>query len=113
LIATWTTDYSGNHPMPLRLNMLRLLPPLMILALLQAITMVFAATGPEYGGFCTPERIANLCANAVKFTDRGGVSLQVRLQDADESQVTLTFAIEDSGIGISTDQQGYIGFTPG
>ena len=50
--------------------------------------------------------LANLCANAVKFTERGVVGVSVRLAaaDADAGNVTLVFAVEDTGIGMSAAQ---------
>ncbi|HEX8962638.1 MAG TPA: ATP-binding protein [Rhodocyclaceae bacterium] len=43
--------------------------------------------------------LLNLLANAIKFTDRGRVSLRV----AREPNGRLRFAVEDSGIGIASD----------
>jgi PAS domain S-box-containing protein len=43
--------------------------------------------------------LLNLLANAVRFTDAGGVRLQVSF----EAPATLCFAIEDTGIGIAAD----------
>jgi signal transduction histidine kinase len=48
--------------------------------------------------------LANLCANAVKFTDEGGVTLRVSARSLDETQATLVFSIEDTGIGMSEAQ---------
>src|SRR6185369_13802885 len=48
--------------------------------------------------------LANLCANAVKFTDRGVVTVSVRLASADAERVTLAFSVEDTGIGMSPAQ---------
>jgi len=48
--------------------------------------------------------LANLCANAVKFTDRGSIRVSVRISSADEKNVTLAFAVEDTGIGMSKAQ---------
>ena len=49
----------------------------------------------------------NLANNAVKFTSRGGVQIQVKLGAAptvdDKEFVLLDIAVEDSGIGISSD----------
>jgi len=49
----------------------------------------------------------NLSNNAVKFTSRGGVHIKVNIAGssplADKQSVVLTFTVEDSGIGISSD----------
>jgi len=44
--------------------------------------------------------ITNLCSNAIKFTERGGVTLSVSSQTTDLGQA-LTIAVRDTGIGIS------------
>ena len=49
--------------------------------------------------------LANLCANAVKFTDAGSVSLSVGHTALRDGRVTLAFAVEDTGIGLSPAQQ--------
>ncbi|BAY24618.1 multi-sensor hybrid histidine kinase [Calothrix sp. NIES-2100] len=46
----------------------------------------------------------NLLANAFKFTEQGGVSLEVRLADKD----TVAFAVSDTGIGIAKEKQQLI-----
>ncbi|GAP34735.1 hypothetical protein ISF6_5443 [Piscinibacter sakaiensis] len=46
----------------------------------------------------------NLLGNAVKFTERGGVRLEVTRESADEAEVVLRFAVRDSGIGLSREQ---------
>jgi signal transduction histidine kinase/DNA-binding NarL/FixJ family response regulator len=52
--------------------------------------------------------LINLVGNAVKFTDRGGVQLRVRLLDAADSTETpspqLRFDVIDTGIGLTRDQ---------
>jgi CheY-like chemotaxis protein/putative methionine-R-sulfoxide reductase with GAF domain len=45
--------------------------------------------------------LSNLLANAVKFTERGGVRLIVRRESAQR----VAFVVEDTGIGIADDQQ--------
>ena len=49
--------------------------------------------------------LTNLLGNAIKFTLQGAVSLNISLQQANDQQVRLLFAVKDSGIGISTEQQ--------
>jgi PAS domain S-box-containing protein len=50
--------------------------------------------------------LLNLVGNAVKFTERGGVSVRVMLdQDAAEQGLRLRFAVRDSGIGMDLEQQ--------
>ncbi len=48
--------------------------------------------------------LKNLLSNALKFTDRGEVSLRVRA----EGEGRVAFAVEDTGIGIPEAQQGVI-----
>lgn len=45
--------------------------------------------------------VTNLTANAIKFTDKGKVSIMVDLKKTDEQQVLLSIKIVDTGIGIS------------
>lgn len=45
--------------------------------------------------------LLNLVNNAVKFTDRGSISLRVRLLETDDYQETVEFQVEDTGIGIA------------
>jgi len=46
----------------------------------------------------------NLVGNAVKFTEQGQVHIQVETVSAAPEQVTLRFAVRDSGIGMSAEQ---------
>jgi PAS domain S-box-containing protein len=48
--------------------------------------------------------LLNLMGNAVKFTETGGVVLQVACAGAAEGGLRLRFAIADSGIGLSEEQ---------
>jgi signal transduction histidine kinase/HPt (histidine-containing phosphotransfer) domain-containing protein len=49
--------------------------------------------------------LTNLVGNAVKFTESGKVVLRVSKQSEREEQVTIRFDVEDTGIGISEDDQ--------
>jgi signal transduction histidine kinase/CheY-like chemotaxis protein len=55
--------------------------------------------------------LVNLTGNAVKFTDRGEVSVHVGVESFREPSVTLHFAVRDTGIGIPADKQETI-FAP-
>ena len=50
--------------------------------------------------------LTNLCNNAVKFTEPGGeVVVTVTLEESSSGTARLLFAVHDSGIGISIEQQ--------
>ncbi|QJD94293.1 response regulator [Duganella dendranthematis] len=50
--------------------------------------------------------LLNLVGNAVKFTERGGVSVRVMLEPAAAEQgLRLRFTVRDSGIGMDLEQQ--------
>ncbi|MEI6409531.1 MAG: ATP-binding protein [Bacteroidota bacterium] len=44
--------------------------------------------------------ILNLVSNAVKFTNRGKITVSIRLLNETETQSTIEFSIKDTGIGI-------------
>jgi len=49
--------------------------------------------------------ITNLVGNALKFTEKGNVTLYVRLIQNRPNELKLSFSIEDTGIGISNEQK--------
>jgi len=55
--------------------------------------------------------IVNLAGNAVKFTDRGGVTIRAGLAAEDDRHATLRFSVTDTGIGIPGDKQSVL-FSP-
>lgn len=52
--------------------------------------------------------LINLIGNAIKFTDQGYVNITVMLQDEDENHILVDFRIQDSGIGISEQDQALL-----
>ena len=49
--------------------------------------------------------LLNLIGNAIKFTDQGRVLIKVSLADTDNEQAEIEIAVEDTGIGISEQDQ--------
>lgn len=47
--------------------------------------------------------ILNLVGNAVKFTERGGINVDLQLEAATAARVTLRISVRDTGIGIPPD----------
>lgn len=52
--------------------------------------------------------LMNFMSNAVKFTAEGGVTLSITTLNKSESDVTIRFSVQDSGIGIDKEQQKQI-----
>lgn len=48
--------------------------------------------------------LTNIINNAIKFTPKGEVSVQVTLKEEDDTQVTILFTVTDTGIGIPQDK---------
>ena len=53
----------------------------------------------------------NLVANAIKFTERGEVALDVQFVSEEDGKATVRFAVTDTGIGIRPDQAAAL-FSP-
>jgi signal transduction histidine kinase len=51
------------------------------------------------------QMLLNLVSNAIKFTDQGGITIELAKSDEDDEQVSLRFAISDTGIGIAPTAQ--------
>ncbi len=54
------------------------------------------------------QMLVNLVGNAIKFTDKGEVGLDVKIESQDESGMVLHFAVSDSGIGIPKEKHDQI-----
>ena len=55
--------------------------------------------------------LSNLLGNAIKFTEHGKVSLHVSLVGEVDTQATLLFRVQDTGIGMSDSERGAL-FVP-
>ena len=45
--------------------------------------------------------LVNIISNAVKFTDKGEITVRIAVEEQNESNVTLQLSVKDSGVGIS------------
>ncbi|HSN60008.1 MAG TPA: ATP-binding protein [Ferruginibacter sp.] len=52
--------------------------------------------------------ILNLMANAVKFSDKGKITVNIKKLEEDTKRVTIKFSISDTGIGIPDSKLKYI-----
>ena len=50
--------------------------------------------------------LVNLVNNALKFTEKGGVSIQTRCLEKSETHAVIEFLVQDTGIGLTLAQQG-------
>ena len=49
--------------------------------------------------------LINLVGNAMKFTEQGSILIELSVAQGGENQVTLSFSVKDTGIGISAEKQ--------
>lgn len=52
--------------------------------------------------------ISNIVGNAIKFTSKGSVTLQIQKETEEENSVTLRFLIKDTGIGMAANKTAQI-----
>lgn len=52
--------------------------------------------------------LGNLISNAIKFTSKGWVKLEINIVGRTEKEVTLKIAVQDTGIGIAPEKQKII-----
>ncbi|QSQ25852.1 response regulator [Pyxidicoccus parkwayensis] len=52
--------------------------------------------------------LTNLVGNAIKFTERGAVTVSLRVREAFQDAMALDFAVTDTGIGIPEDKLAHI-----
>jgi CheY-like chemotaxis protein len=48
--------------------------------------------------------LTNLISNAIKFTERGGVVLEINSTAIEKDDISIEFKVKDTGIGISSDK---------
>lgn len=75
------------------------------------IAYVRGANVPEYmigDSHRIRQVLVNLVGNALKFTERGSVGVELALVESRDTEVTLRFEVWDNGLGISEEQQGRI-----
>jgi len=52
--------------------------------------------------------LLNLCSNAFKFTERGGITLALVIRSQTATSIALELIVSDTGIGISSRQQPHL-----
>jgi PAS domain S-box-containing protein len=74
-------------------------------------TLAFRAHEKGLELLCDIKPVVNLVGNAIKFTQRGQVELEVELVARDDNELRLRFAVSDTGLGIAAEKQKLI-FSP-
>jgi signal transduction histidine kinase/CheY-like chemotaxis protein len=75
------------------------------------LTLDFDLEIPEYlmvDDVRLTQILNNLLSNALKFTSKGGIALEVKLTNETTDSVELLFSVSDTGIGINPDKQKMI-----
>ena len=52
--------------------------------------------------------LTNIIGNAIKFTERGVITVRARLLEADASSASIAFEVADTGVGIPEEKQSHI-----
>jgi PAS domain S-box-containing protein len=52
--------------------------------------------------------LLNLAGNAIKFTDEGGITIDLKVMEETQTSIRVRFAVTDTGIGIANDKLGTI-----
>jgi PAS domain S-box-containing protein len=52
--------------------------------------------------------LVNLISNAIKFTEQGEIVLRISIESEQADQINLRFTVQDTGMGISDDQQTHL-----
>lgn len=50
----------------------------------------------------------NFISNAIKFTEKGGVVVEARIEHIDDARAVIYFAVSDTGMGIRADAKEYL-----
>ncbi|GJM21268.1 MAG: hypothetical protein DHS20C15_11830 [Planctomycetota bacterium] len=101
------------HDFEIRSALMDAIEPLAVEAHVKGLELitVFAAQVPERArgdAMRLRQVLSNLVRNAVKFTDRGQVSVEVDGERGPDGVTRLRIVVEDTGVGISTEAQARI-----
>ncbi len=97
----------------LRVLLLEIEKQLRWAAFKKEITISFLVSGGEnYNFFGDRNRIqqilTNLISNAIKFTEKGSIDVNVTVLPVSDSKSKISFEVKDTGIGISTNEQSLL-----
>lgn len=74
---------------------------------LEIISLIYSDVPTLLQGdpFRIKQVITNLISNAIKFTEKGSITLRCMLEDETETDLFLRFSITDTGTGLNPEQQ--------